>query len=1101
MSVAPARIRRRTIRARALSVLSVAVVAAAPAIAFTPAGHAATCMGSGTDATIQAALSASGSQAILCPGAVFSLANTVHFTAPNQAILTEGLPTDNTRAILRIASSSLTGAIDGGGQSGVTVENIEVDGNIGTYGRLGGPALMEMGNQGSNQTIQNVFIHDTRSWSTIHVMEGSVTNDVPQCQNARVLNNLIMSAGTNVPSGSWADGISLACGTSLVQGNTVIDATDGSIVIFGAAGSTVQNNTIIAQSRVMLGGINLVDYNPVHGNYTGTKVLNNTIDARGALIKIGVASGPGTWFCEPDTTVNHGATIQGNTLQGAHMGYGFAVRGVSQWTITGNTDNSTHTGVAGSMCGGGTQNPQAPGRFQYYAPATSATLQPEFQAVTGNYWGLLNVSENVGASPLVYAQRSSLTYAPVAVGASATQTETITNTGPATATVTGVTATGDFTQSNNCSSLPTGSSCVVNVTFRPSATGTRTGTVTVNSNAGNGPATVSLTGTGGTGGTGSAATLTANPTSLTFPSTNVNSQGAAQNVTIANAGSAAASITGITVTGDYGQSSNCGATLAAGASCLVSVGFVPTATGQRNGTLTIASNASNPSLAVPLSGTGTTPGGTSTNVAAGRPATASSSVQTFVAANSTDADPSTYWESASNAFPQWLQVDLGSSQSLSRIVLRVPPATSWATRTQTLSVSGSNDGTTFSTLAGSAGYTFNPSTGNTSTINLPAGSTARYVRVTITANTGWPAGQVSQFEVWNASGSTPPTLVGAPASDTFPDQTVNTTSAARVLYISNTGGTAAAVSGITTTGDFILQSSACGASIAANSSCNVNVQFRPTATGSRSGSLVVSSNATNPTLTVGLSGTGTPTGSATLAASPTSVAFANQTVNTTSAARAVTITNSGTASATLSGTTISGDFQVASNSCATIAAGASCTVNVTFRPTTAAARTGTLTLTTNASTPTLTVALSGTGVSPTTNLAAGRPTSESGHSQTYVSGNATDGNQATYWESVNNSFPQWLQVDLGSAQTVGRVVLKLPASWGSRVETLSVSGSTDGTTFTSLKASTSYTFDPASGNTVTITFTAANVRYLRLTVTANTGWPAGQLSEVEAYTS
>ncbi|MDQ1702102.1 MAG: hypothetical protein QOF57_1354, partial [Frankiaceae bacterium] len=430
-----------------------------------------------------------------------------------------------------------------------------------------------------------------------------------------------------------------------------------------------------------------------------------------------------------------------------------------------------------------------------------------------------------------------------------------------------------------------------------------------------------------------------------------------------------------------------------------------------------------------------------------------------------------------------------------------PPATSWATRTQTLSVSGSNDGTTFSTLAGSAGYTFNPSTGNTSTINLPAGSTARYVRVTITANTGWPAGQVSQFEVWNASGSTPPTLVGAPASDTFPDQTDNTTSAARVLYISNTGGTAAAVSGITTTGDFILQSSACGASIAANSSCNVNVQFRPTATGSRSGSLVVSSNATNPTLTVGLSGTGTPTGSATLAASPTSVAFANQTVNTTSAARAVTITNSGTASATLSGTTISGDFQVASNSCATIAAGASCTVNVTFRPTTAAARTGTLTLTTNASNPTLTVALSGTGVSPTTNLAAGRPTSESGHSQTYVSGNATDGNQATYWESVNNSFPQWLQVDLGSAQTVGRVVLKLPASWGSRVETLSVSGSTDGTTFTSLKASTSYTFDPASGNTVTITFTAANVRYLRLTVTANTGWPAGQLSEVEAYTS
>ncbi len=45
----------------------------------------------------------------------------------------------------------------------------------------------------------------------------------------------------------------------------------------------------------------------------------------------------------------------------------------------------------------------------------------------------------------------------------------------------------------------------------------------------------------------------------------------------------------------------------------------------------------------------------------------------------------------------------------------------------------------------------------------------------------------------------------------------------------------------------------------------------------------------------------------------------------------------------------------------------------------------------------------------------------------------------------------------------------------------------------------SYTFNPSSGNTVTITFSAASVRYLRLTFTANTGWPAGQFSELQAY--
>ncbi|WP_229405913.1 discoidin domain-containing protein [Micromonospora sp. NBRC 110038] len=122
-------------------------------------------------------------------------------------------------------------------------------------------------------------------------------------------------------------------------------------------------------------------------------------------------------------------------------------------------------------------------------------------------------------------------------------------------------------------------------------------------------------------------------------------------------------------------------------------------------------------------------------------------------------------------------------------------------------------------------------------------------------------------------------------------------------------------------------------------------------------------------------------------------------------------------------------------------------------------------------------------------------------SQNYGPGNANDGNASTYWESANNAFPQWLQADLGSTVTVDRVVLKLPpaAAWQTRTQTLSVQGSTNGSTFTTLKASAGYTFDPATGNTVTITFTAAASRYVRLNVTANTGWPAGQVSEFEVY--
>jgi hypothetical protein len=135
------------------------------------------------------------------------------------------------------------------------------------------------------------------------------------------------------------------------------------------------------------------------------------------------------------------------------------------------------------------------------------------------------------------------------------------------------------------------------------------------------------------------------------------------------------------------------------------------------------------------------------------------------------------------------------------------------------------------------------------------------------------------------------------------------------------------------------------------------------------------------------------------------------------------------------------------------------------------------------------------------NLAAGRTATASSVADVYTASRLTDGNQATYWESANNAFPQWAQVDLGAAVAVTSVVLKLPAStdWATRSQTLSLQGSTNGTTFSDLVAAKAYSFNPASANTVTIDFAQASPRYLRLNITANTGWPAGQLSEIEAY--
>ncbi|WP_026150898.1 carbohydrate-binding protein [Streptomyces prunicolor] len=138
---------------------------------------------------------------------------------------------------------------------------------------------------------------------------------------------------------------------------------------------------------------------------------------------------------------------------------------------------------------------------------------------------------------------------------------------------------------------------------------------------------------------------------------------------------------------------------------------------------------------------------------------------------------------------------------------------------------------------------------------------------------------------------------------------------------------------------------------------------------------------------------------------------------------------------------------------------------------------------------------------PATNLAAGRPTTESSHTDVYASSNVTDGNQGSYWESANNAFPQWVQVDLGSARSAARAVLQLPVTWGARSQTLSLSGSTDGATFTTLKSSAAQAFDPGTKNTVTLTFPAALRRYYRVTIAANTGWPAGQVSEFQVWTA
>ncbi|MEV6312073.1 CARDB domain-containing protein [Streptomyces sp. NPDC051840] len=131
-------------------------------------------------------------------------------------------------------------------------------------------------------------------------------------------------------------------------------------------------------------------------------------------------------------------------------------------------------------------------------------------------------------------------------------------------------------------------------------------------------------------------------------------------------------------------------------------------------------------------------------------------------------------------------------------------------------------------------------------------------------------------------------------------------------------------------------------------------------------------------------------------------------------------------------------------------------------------------------------------------LARGKPVTTSGAHGAYPASNITDGSQQTYWESPG-TFPQWVRIDLGASLDVDRVVLGLPPTWEARTQTLAVQGGTDGSTFSTLSASAGRVFSPASGNTVTVDFASKEVRYIRVQVTANTGWNAAQLSQVEVY--
>jgi hypothetical protein len=255
------------------------------------------------------------------------------------------------------------------------------------------------------------------------------------------------------------------------------------------------------------------------------------------------------------------------------------------------------------------------------------------------------------------------------------------------------------------------------------------------------------------------------------------------------------------------------------------------------------------------------------------------------------------------------------------------------------------------------------------------------------------------------NGGTPAASLSA-ASLTFSNQVVSTPSAAQTVKLTNNGTIALGITSITVGGanggDF-AESDNCGKSVAAGANCTISVTFTPGANGSRTASITLTDNAGAPQ-SIMLTGTG-------VAAAPTmsgsSLSFTTQLVGVSSPAQTVTLTNNGKSSLNITSIAVtganSGDF-AQTNTCGTsVAAGANCTISVTFTPGGSGPRAASITITDNAAGSPHSVSLSGNGMAISLSLAtngSNTQTVKAGQTATYSLQLSVTGGTATDQASV-----------------------------------------------------------------------------------------------------
>jgi len=568
-----------------------------------------------------------------------------------------------------------------------------------------------------------------------------------------------------------------------------------------------------------------------------------------------------------------------------------------------------------------------------FSPGSAGAFNPTY-TITGSGGTNVPISlsgTGVSASaPNVTAAPTTLAYGNVNVGStSSPQTVTVSNTGTAAATnMTYPAAPAKFNKSGTCSSatLNPGSSCTVIFTYSPTTAVADNATYTITG----GGATLNIN-LSGTGTAAASAALTALPGSISFGSVAVGSTSPTQTLTIGNTGGAQANAISMSngnsaeflVTG-----SNCGASLAPGASCSMNVAYKPSGAGADNANLNFTYTGGAP-VVVSLSGTGTA----------------------AATANLVVAPPT---------------LSFGSITVNSTSAAQTITVSNTGTAQATGIAFANSNAPEFVVSANGCGATLNA--GASCTLNVayaPNGAGADSATLTVNSSGGSPVVSLSGTGTSAAS----PSLSAAPPIAAFGNVNVGQSSSPITVTVNNTGtGMATGIAmANSNAAEFVVSGSTCGATLNPGASCTLTVTYTPSGAGSDSATLTWN-YAGGGSLSVSMSGAGTtvapPPGTGQLSM-VASVAMPDTTLGTSSAPRAVTLSNTGTVAVSVTSITSSnaGEFAVGGSTCGSVAAGAACSFNLTFAPSAAGARSATVTIASNGNGSPQSIAVSGTGLS------------------------------------------------------------------------------------------------------------------------------------------